>query len=602
MSLNHLPSATLFGLLMLAGALAESGTAQSWSRAYRDPVNLTESHAIRSSPDGNFVVAANIDAQYPTLISLDADGNVEWDYRYARVLLHRGARFFDVQVTSRRDLVAVGHNDSLPFFVLADGRSGQLQTAFTTTTRRGSLLSATPTPDGGFVSSGWIDSPSGGSDLLVVSVDKDGQLRWQQSTRIDGGDEFGDSIVPIGPDFLILGRTSSFGAGSTSLLIAYVNAFGNTIWQRSVGTAGLDGTFGTPRASVAPDGSFFVTAGRNYQGDPSDDLWLLKLSTTGTVLWERVYDFAVDAPRSVAATPDDGCVLLGETTQPGSSDSDLWLLKLDPLGNVEWERRLGGTATDVAIGVDLTTDGGYIVSGATRSFGIAPTPGSWLWTLRLDAQGQIGQSCTTISSIASRNGMLRTGTIFGPTPQTEVISDTPIRQPYIDGPVDPIEDFQCATNSGRWTDLGNGMAGRAGVPELAGVGTLRPGEDLSIIVNGARPGAPAVLVLGPTTVYAPILGITLVPSPAVLLNDPAVPASGQRVYTFTWPIGIPVGTELVMQYLVIDSVAPQGCRGLQRRARAKLTCRIPERHSDVIMAPPRQAQRAFRVAGRRSPS
>ncbi|MEM7199349.1 MAG: hypothetical protein AAF628_03730 [Planctomycetota bacterium] len=220
-----------------------------------------------------------------------------------------------------------------------DDRVGALTATGQASRAPGELLSATPTADGGFVATGWVDEDRDGeADLLYVSVDASGTERWKGRIDLPAGDEFGDCVVPMGPEFLVIGRTTSMGVGSTDLLLARISAAGVPVWQRTTGTAGLDGTFGRPRATVAPDGSYFVCAGRDHTGWQGDDLRLVRLSAVGAVVWERVIDAAEDTPKSVCATADGGCLLLGDIVTPGGRDHDLWLVKVDAAGSVEWER------------------------------------------------------------------------------------------------------------------------------------------------------------------------------------------------------------------------------------------------------------------------
>lgn len=114
------------------------------------------------------------------------------------------------------------------------------------------------------------------------------------------------------------------------------------------------------------------------------------------------------------------------------------------------------------------------------------------------------------------------------------------------------------STSGAFSELGYGMAGWAGVPQLAGAGTLVPGEPCALDLTFAAPAAPALLLVGTASNPTPFLGGTLVPIPyavSLLLNsDP----TGRLLLQFDWPLGLSQGTSLYFQYIVSDAAAIQG--------------------------------------------
>jgi len=109
-----------------------------------------------------------------------------------------------------------------------------------------------------------------------------------------------------------------------------------------------------------------------------------------------------------------------------------------------------------------------------------------------------------------------------------------------------------------WTVLGGGIAGTAGIPSLAGTGSLCPNESGAIQWSGAAPAAPAVLVIGASELNLPILGGLLVPSPDVLVPPLLTNGAGALAIPFSWPPGLAPGQALWMQGWVLDAGAPAG--------------------------------------------
>jgi len=109
-----------------------------------------------------------------------------------------------------------------------------------------------------------------------------------------------------------------------------------------------------------------------------------------------------------------------------------------------------------------------------------------------------------------------------------------------------------------WYDLGNGLAGSAGIPTLAGSGPLIAGEAAALVLSGALPNATGVfLVLGVTRVSAPFKGGVLEPSPDVLIGGLPTDGSGGLALPFAWPV-LPPGVPLYWQYWIPDPGGPFG--------------------------------------------
>ena len=102
-----------------------------------------------------------------------------------------------------------------------------------------------------------------------------------------------------------------------------------------------------------------------------------------------------------------------------------------------------------------------------------------------------------------------------------------------------------------WTDLGSGLAGLSGVPQLAGTGPLSPSSGNQLQVSSANPSSPATLVVGLSQLDAPFKGGTLVPAP-LLLVPLATNPSGALSLPFTWPSSVPPGMALYFQFWISD--------------------------------------------------
>jgi hypothetical protein len=129
----------------------------------------------------------------------------------------------------------------------------------------------------------------------------------------------------------------------------------------------------------------YVLAGQTYSfGAPGGSVWVLKVDTSGNVIWQKTYGgTAVGYSNSAQPTADGGYVVAGNSFDDAGR-SDALVLKLDANGDVIWQKTYGGIGDDDAYSVHPTADGGYVVGGSTASF---PTGGAWV--LKLDASGNV---------------------------------------------------------------------------------------------------------------------------------------------------------------------------------------------------------------------
>ena len=129
----------------------------------------------------------------------------------------------------------------------------------------------------------------------------------------------------------------------------------------------------------------------NWEDSTGQFACLVKFNRLGDTLWTKKYGTGV--PRIIGSqakqTTDEGFILFGRSEE-FDEDGDFWLAKTDSLGEIEWEKTYGRGVYDYGLSVDLHPDGGYILTGYTRSFGpIVPGTGSNIWVIKVDREGFI---------------------------------------------------------------------------------------------------------------------------------------------------------------------------------------------------------------------
>jgi predicted secreted protein len=247
-------------------------------------------------------------------------------------------------------------------------------------------VSTKQTADGGYIVAGYTGSfGAGGNDFWVSKLDASGTVTWQKTYGGAGNDCCALSTQQTADGgYIVAASTDSFGAGGLDVWVLKLDASGNVTWQKTYGGAGIDGANAIQQTT---DGGYIVAGLTRSFGAGLDDVWVLKLDALGAVTWQKTYGgTADDVAYSIQQTTDGGYIVAGRTSSSGAGGMDVWVLKLDALGAVTWQKAYGGAGNDVAGSIKQTSDGGYIVAGWTTSFGAG---GMDIWVLKLDALGNV---------------------------------------------------------------------------------------------------------------------------------------------------------------------------------------------------------------------
>jgi Secretion system C-terminal sorting domain len=241
------------------------------------------------------------------------------------------------------------------------------------------------TADGGYIIAGSSRSFGPGNfDVWLLRVDSSGNEIWSQFFGLPISQEYGESVQQTADGgFIILARTESLGASPDVWLIK-TDSSGNEVWNQTI--EGDDEDCGYCIKQIA-DGGYIITGKTRSYGSTSNDLWLLKLDSDGNVVWNRTFglgDDLDDYGRDVQLTTDGGYIIAGYTDSYGAGSSDVWLIKTDSSGNEMWSQTFGGIDDDSGFSVKQTADGGYVITGYTRSYGAGA---SNVWLIKTDSNG-----------------------------------------------------------------------------------------------------------------------------------------------------------------------------------------------------------------------
>lgn len=269
--------------------------------------------------------------------------------------------------------------------------------------------------DGGYIiagatysNDGHVTMNRGLEDAWILKLDAAGNQEW---ARVVGGSGF-DEIISIkqmpGGGFIAVGETTSADGdvphnnGLYDLWVLAIAPTGTILWSRTFGGFNSDAAFNIQNTN---DGGFIVS-GATYSVDGDitlnrglQDAWILKLTHTGQLEWQKTYGTSGnDCGFSIATLTKGGYIVAGFS---GAADGDatrfagaldLWVVRLDATGSIIWQKSFGGSGYDYGISIKEQNSGNLLVSGFTDSWDGDVTEQHGAgdgWLLELDAAGSL---------------------------------------------------------------------------------------------------------------------------------------------------------------------------------------------------------------------
>ena len=333
------------------------------------------------------------------IFDLTSNGKIEWQRTYGgpdEELLYGG-----IKETQDGGYIVAGFTKSFgpgqhDFWILKLASNGNIEWQYA---YGGSDMdfpySVQITSDGGYIVAGTTYSfGAGDGDFWILKLTSSGKIEWQKTY---GGplDERAKSILLTEDGgYIVSGYTDSFGSGESDYWILKLTSSGDIEWQRTYG--GRSSEYPTRTFDRTSDGGYIVAGWSGSFSDERSRIWILKLTSSGDIRWQRTdYGSLADWGGQIQETSDGGYIVAAKTESFGAGFYSGWILKLKSNGDIEWQHTYGGNNMDSVAYIQEISEGGYIVGGSTASFGT----GGWdLWMLKLSPKGTIGKSCEIIGS------------------------------------------------------------------------------------------------------------------------------------------------------------------------------------------------------------
>jgi hypothetical protein len=252
----------------------------------------------------------------------------------------------------------------------------------------GALFDVVSTNDGALLAVGTTYHPLGSTtrgDVLVVKLSLAGEPIWERTYGGDATDQAFCVEATADGAFLVLAETDSFGAGGRDLYLLKLSAAGDLVWSETYGGAGIEWAKDLVPLS---DGRFLLVGETNSLG-ASFDAYVIKIDESGAVLWETPLGDDTDNETGVAALEAENgdLFVLAGVSYPGGYEGnrrDSRLFRLDPDGLEMWSSLYHGDVKQWPNDMIRSPDGDLVIVGIAEAVSGSENPLDF-WFAKADA-------------------------------------------------------------------------------------------------------------------------------------------------------------------------------------------------------------------------
>ena len=233
------------------------------------------------------------------------------------------------------------------------------------------------TTDGGYIMAGQTTVPLGSnggysSASYLIKTYPNGSLNWEYSFEGSGS----NSVQQTADEGYIMAG-SKYGNNGYHMSLIKTDSNGVEDWIHTYGTGGYDDAYSVKQTT---DGGYIIT-GVKKQGSNDEDIYLIKTDMNGSEQWFQQFGgFYSDEGFSVEQTDDGGYIIAGYHTSSWGASKNIYVIKTHSNGSQDWAKEFGGANNDFGYCIQQTDDGGYIIAGDTESYGSGSRDGFLLKT------------------------------------------------------------------------------------------------------------------------------------------------------------------------------------------------------------------------------
>jgi len=409
-------------------AASSGGTIGYWARAF-GTAYLEDLRCVQPTSDGGYIACGGAN---PTgtagsgvecrVMKLKGDGSVEWLKSYGTA---NGSIFMWIQQTTDGGYVAAGPSGDGDARVLKLDSAGAItwQKVFGGTSDE-SCYYVLQTSDGGYMVDAMTKSygSAGGLwDVWLLKLDSGGGLTWQKTYGSPGSTTGNDNSYCLQQTsdggYIVCATSDSFSDANGAAWLFKTDSAGAVTWQYEYPASGLDCAM-----SVLALGDGYLISGRSTSFGSDWDGWMFKVNLAGnSVTWSKTYGTSsIEGAITPMKTSDGGFICGMGGISPSDSSDEVFVLKLDSAGVIGWQKAYGGSGSDSAGMVMPTSDGRYVVTAGTYSFGSGGT--DW-WILSLPDTGALnGATFVQAGDLTALATSIITPTVTSITPGSPTVS------------------------------------------------------------------------------------------------------------------------------------------------------------------------------------
>jgi hypothetical protein len=248
--------------------------------------------------------------------------------------------------------------------------------------------------DNGYAVAGATSSHGlGGTDAYVMKTDSLGIVKWYKTFGGINIDRFYSINTTADSGLIVAGYTNSFGAGGYDLLLVKLDKLGNQQWQKTYGGSNWEFAYS---AQQTVDGGYIVSGGTYSFGAGDEDFYLVKTDALGDTVWTKAFGLNnEEEAKSVKQTSDGGYVMTGHTKSFGDLTGDVYTVKTDGNGDTLWTNVYQGLQSDLGYDILESYTGQFIIAGKSKSVGLGNYDGILLKLSATGANDILGSYCGT---------------------------------------------------------------------------------------------------------------------------------------------------------------------------------------------------------------